>query len=168
MIFQNLEKKVFRAVQLDQFRLETQKDQILQTLICYAIQFAIFNPWKVSWNWRAFSQFFFAISPGLFCHLIRCDSRQLAKADFTSNLVSSLKSFKNCITGWTEKRQIPKEIFPYYSHRSEITHHEGILLKNQRITVPTTLCSEMKSIIHQGHSGLENLKKVLVKPCFGH
>ena len=59
MIFQNLENKVFRAVQLDQFRLEAQKDQILQTLICYAMQFVIFNPWKVPWNWRAFSQFFF-------------------------------------------------------------------------------------------------------------
>ena len=30
---------------------------------------------------------------------------------------------------------------------------------NQRIIVPTTLHSEMKSVIHQGHFGLENLKK---------
>ena len=55
---------------LDQFCLETQKDQILQTLICYTIN------------------------------------------------------------GWPEKRQVLKELFPYYSHRSEITYHEGILLKN--------------------------------------
>ena len=55
---------------LDQFCLETQKDQILQTLICYTIN------------------------------------------------------------GWPEKCQVLKELFPYYSHRSEITYHEGILLKN--------------------------------------
>ena len=85
--------------QIDQFRLETQKDQILQTLICYTIN------------------------------------------------------------GWSEKHQVPKELFPYYSHRSEITYHERILLKNQRIIVPTTLRSEMKSIIHQRHFGLENSKK---------
>ena len=84
---------------LDQFRLETQKDQILQTLICYTIN------------------------------------------------------------GWPEKHQVPKELFPYYSHRCEITYHEGILLKNQRIIVPTPLRSEIKSIIHQGLFGLENSKK---------
>ena len=84
---------------LDQSRLETQKDQILQTLICY-----------------------------------------------TSN-------------GWPEKHQVMKELFPYYSHRSEITYHGGILLKNQRIIVSTTLRSEIKLIIHQGHFGLENSKK---------
>ena len=63
------------------------------------------------------------------------------------------------INGWPEKPQVPKELFPYYTHRSEITYHEGILLKNQRIIVPTTLRSEMKSIIHQGHCRLENSKK---------
>ena len=45
------------------------------------------------------------------------------------------------INGWPEKHQVPKELFPYYSHRSEITYHEGILLKNQRIIVPTTRLS---------------------------
>ena len=45
-----------------------------------------------------------------------------------------------------------------YSHRSEITYHEGILLKNQRIIVATTLRSSMKSIINQGHFGRENSK----------
>ena len=36
---------------------------------------------------------------------------------------------------------------------------EGILLKNEQIIVPTTLRAEMKSLIHQGHSGIENYKK---------
>ena len=51
------------------------------------------------------------------------------------------------------------ELFPYYSHRSEITYHEDSLLKNQRIIAPTTLRFEMKSIIHQGHFEIEILKK---------
>ena len=84
---------------LDQFHLETQKDQMLQILIYYTIN------------------------------------------------------------GWPEKHQVSKELFPQYSHSGEITYHKGILLKNQRIVVPTTLRSEMKSIIHQGHFGLENSKK---------
>ena len=32
-------------------------------------------------------------------------------------------------------------------------------MKDERIVVPTTLRAEMKSIIHQGHLGIENCKK---------
>ena len=91
---------------LDQFCLETQKDQILQTLICYTINV------------------------------------------------------------WQKKTSNAKRGISYYSHRCEITYHEGILLKNRRNIVPTTLHSEMKSIIHQGHFGLENLKKLARQALF--
>ena len=40
---------------------------------------------------------------------------------------------------WPEKHLIPTELLPYYTHRSDITFCEGILLKNERIIVPTTL-----------------------------
>ena len=63
------------------------------------------------------------------------------------------------INGWPVKHQISKKLFPYYSRHSEITYHEDILFKNQKIIVPTTLHSEIKSIIHQGHFRIENLKK---------
>ena len=61
---------------LDQFRLETQKKQILRTLICYTMN------------------------------------------------------------GSPEKHQVPKELFPYYPHRSETTYREGILLKNHSVYNP--------------------------------
>ena len=48
-------------------------------------QFLIFNPWKYPWNWIAFYQNSFVISPGLLCHLIRRDSGRLANGAFTSN-----------------------------------------------------------------------------------
>ena len=48
-----------------------------------------------------------------------------------------------------EKHLIPTDLFPYYIHRSDVTFCDGILLKNQRIIVPTTLQAEMKSLIHQ-------------------
>ena len=60
---------------------------------------------------------------------------------------------------WPEKHVILKDLLPYYTHRSDITFCEGILLKNERIIVPTTLRAEMKSLIHQGHLGIENCKK---------
>ena len=52
--------------------------------VCYwfvdnqLLQFVIFNPWKVPWNWIVFSA-----SPGLLYHLIRRDTRWLANEPFT-------------------------------------------------------------------------------------
>ena len=34
------------------------------------VQFVISNPWKVPWNWIAFSKNYFVISPGLLYHLV--------------------------------------------------------------------------------------------------
>ena len=50
---------------------------------------------------------------------------------------------------WPEKHLIPTDLLPYYTHHSNITFCDGILLKNQQIIVPTTLQAEMKSLIHQ-------------------
>ena len=51
-----------------------------------SLQFAIFNPWKVPWNWIAFYQSSFVISPGwLLYQLIRRDTGRLANEAFTSN-----------------------------------------------------------------------------------
>ena len=60
---------------------------------------------------------------------------------------------------WPEKHLIPTDLLLYYTHHSDITFCEGILLKNERIIVPTTLRAEMKSLIRQGHLGIENCKK---------
>ena len=60
--------------------------------IFVTVQLLIFNPWKVPWNWIAFSQNYFVISPGLLYHLIRRDTGQLANEVFTANpIVSSRK-----------------------------------------------------------------------------
>ena len=54
-------------------------------------QFVIFNPWKLPWNWIAFYQNSFVISPGSLYHLIRRDYGRLANEPFTSNPIASLK-----------------------------------------------------------------------------
>ena len=51
-----------------------------------------------------------------------------------------------------------KHLLPYYTHRSDITFCEGILLKNERITVSTVYRAEIKSLIRQGHLRIENCK----------
>ena len=79
-------------------------------------QSAIFNPWKVRWNWIPFYQNSFVISPGLLYHLIRRDGGRLSNEAFTSNpIVSSkqwfngFKNYKLNVThfGWNEKLGLP-------------------------------------------------------------
>ena len=62
------------------------------------------------------------------------------------------------MNGWPSKHNIPTVVKPYYSLHSEIVYHEGLLLKGQRIIVPSALRSKMKEIIHQGHNGMERCK----------
>ena len=71
-----------------------------------------------------------------------------------------MQTLTTCTTQeWPEKQLIPTDLHPYYTHRSDVTFCEGILLKNRLIIVPTTLRAEMKSLIRQGHLGIENCKK---------
>ena len=57
----------------------------------FSDQFVIFNTWKIPWNWIAFSQNSFVVSPGLLYHLIRRDYGRLANEAFTSNPIVSSK-----------------------------------------------------------------------------
>ena len=38
---------------------------------------------------------------------------------------------KYTIEGWPEKSLISQELQPYFTHRSNISYHEGLLLKDQ-------------------------------------
>ena len=65
---------------------------------------------------------------------------------------------KYTIEGWPEKFLISQELHPYFIYRSDISYHEGLVFKDQRIVVPSALRSEMKSRLHQRHLGFENCK----------
>lgn len=62
------------------------------------------------------------------------------------------------LNGWPEKHDIPPSIRPYFSIRGEIVYNNGLLLKGQRIVIPSFLRGTMKEIIHQGHNGFKKCK----------
>lgn len=58
--------------------------------------------------------------------------------------------------GWPDKREkCPVVLHEYWNFREELTIEDGIILKGDRIVVPTSLRKEILSIIHQGHLGQE-------------
>ena len=65
-----------------------------------------------------------------------------------------------------KKTFISHELQPYFTHRSNISYHEGLLLIDQQIIVPSALRSEMKFILHQGHLGTKNRKKRACQALF--
>lgn len=73
----------------------------------------------------------------------------------------SLKELKETIkSGWPEtKSQAPANIQIYWNVRDELSEAEGVLLKNDRIIVPSSMRKEMLQRIHQGHMGIEKSKR---------
>ena len=58
--------------------------------------------------------------------------------------------------GWpSNASDVSAHVSPYFTFRDELSILNGVLMKGTRIVVPTSLRKEMKTIIHQGHMGIE-------------
>ncbi|XP_041469952.1 uncharacterized protein K02A2.6-like [Lytechinus variegatus] len=61
--------------------------------------------------------------------------------------------------GWPEsKRDIPNNIRPYYSFRDELTEIDGLIMKGNRLVVPSCLQKDMLDVLHQSHLGIVKIK----------
>ena len=71
-----------------------------------------------------------------------------------------LKKLKDYVlNGWPNNRkQVDSAVTPYYNVRDEITLYQDVLLKGDRIIVPSSLREEMRQKIHFGHLGIEKCK----------
>ena len=58
------------------------------------------------------------------------------------------------INGWPHKSQLKGPVKKYYSVSSELSVIDGLLLRGNRIVVPSALQSDMLKRIHEGHQGI--------------
>ena len=59
--------------------------------------------------------------------------------------------------GWpTHKAQLPVSLTQYFNYRDELTVQDGIILRGERIVIPSSLRHEMKIKVHAGHSGMNS------------
>ena len=73
------------------------------------------------------------------------------------DVLQKLKDFT--VNGWPEKKDdVPLEVRPYFNCRDEMSYSHGLLLKGEKIIVPSSLRKEMRTLIHQGHLGIEKCK----------
>ena len=71
-----------------------------------------------------------------------------------------LKKLKDYVLNdWPNNRkQVDSAVTPYYNVQDEITLYQDVLLKGDRIIVPSSLREEMRQKIHFGHLGIEKCK----------
>ena len=61
--------------------------------------------------------------------------------------------------GWQKSRNhLSPELKPYYNLRDQLTVVNNLILKGNKIVIPSTLIKEVKQILHTGHLGIERTK----------
>ena len=69
------------------------------------------------------------------------------------------------LQGWSEsRRDLHKDIQPYWAYRDELSIENGILLKEDRILIPKSMQTETLKKIHYGHQGSDKCK-LRAKTC---
>lgn len=79
---------------------------------------------------------------------------QLQKATEQDPVIQTLKT--TILMGWpTERKEVPVHVCMFWTYRDELTLHNGVLFKNQRLIIPKALRTEVTSRIHSSHLGIE-------------
>ena len=61
----------------------------------------------------------------------------------------------NTIEGWPlRKFQCESQVDPYWDFRGDLTYINGLILKGNRLVIPTVLRQEILQKIHEGHQGI--------------
>ena len=62
--------------------------------------------------------------------------------------------------GFPEKRRnCPKDLFPFWNHRDELSYCDGVILKGERIIIPAALQADILQRLHVSHLGMEKTKE---------
>ena len=74
---------------------------------------------------------------------------------------AELQALKMVISkGWPKKRSsLAPNLQPYWNYRDELTIEDGILMKGQKIIIPTSLKQQYIDKIHAGHTGIGSCLK---------
>ncbi|XP_037079231.1 uncharacterized protein K02A2.6-like [Pollicipes pollicipes] len=61
------------------------------------------------------------------------------------------------MVGWpAEKNGLPEAVVPYFNCRDELSVHDGIIVRGDRVVIPKTMRKEMLVKLHAGHSGINS------------
>ncbi|RUS91936.1 hypothetical protein EGW08_000338 [Elysia chlorotica] len=85
------------------------------------------------------------------------DSRlsEIKAATVLDPVLSQLKLI--ILQGWPDlKSDLPSCVLPYFNYRDELTVQDGIILRGDRIVIPSSLRQDLKAKVHAGHHGINS------------
>ena len=66
---------------------------------------------------------------------------------------------RTVMQGWPQTRKdCPDSLKPYWNHRDEISHENGILYKSHRLIVPQSERQETLKVLHMGHYAIDKMQ----------
>ena len=65
----------------------------------------------------------------------------------------------SCSEGCPEKHHLNCSLQPYWQYRAETTAQEGILMKDERVIIPSALRLDVLDKTHTGHQGIQKCRK---------
>jgi transposase InsO family protein len=82
----------------------------------------------------------------------------LAKIKAATAIDETLLTLKHVIlSGWPDhKCDVDPSIRSYFDHRDEMSVHDGVILRGERIIIPQSLQLEVKTSVHAGHMGINS------------
>ena len=69
------------------------------------------------------------------------------------------KLHQYCKNGWPHRQSVAGAVQPYLSAASEITVNNGLLLKGNRIIIPSVLRLDILDKLHSGHQGISKCRE---------
>ena len=87
----------------------------------------------------------------------RCTQEKVDKLRQSTAKDDTLALLKHTVQhGWPQSIQdLPPELRPYWTFRDEITLEDGLLIKGERIIIPSRDQAEILEQLHYGHLGLQ-------------
>ena len=88
---------------------------------------------------------------------VKISSESLPRLQKTTEEDPVLQTLKNTIVvGWPDRKEdVPLNIWEYWNFREELTLHNGILFKNERVIIPRAMRPELTVRVHSSHQGIE-------------
>ena len=85
-------------------------------------------------------------------------TERLAEIRAATQVDDIMTTLKNVImSGWpTSRVDVPPAAMPYFNYRDELTVQDGIILRGERVVIPTSLRPDIKQKVHAGHLGINS------------
>ena len=87
----------------------------------------------------------------------KCRLTEIRQKQEEDEVCKQLKKY--CESGWPNKHQVLQILKSYYSVSAELTIQQGLLMRNNRLVIPSFLRHDMLDRLYTGHQGITKCRR---------